>query len=90
MCIRDSNAWVAALTFGEGWHNNHHAFPNSAKQGLFRGQIDITWEHIKFLAYPGATSTRSPSLPSDAIDSVNATCTLLAMKILNNIVNNKT
>ena len=36
-----NNAWVAALTFGEGWHNNHHAFPNSAKQGLFRGQIDI-------------------------------------------------
>ena len=37
-----NNAWVAALTFGEGWHNNHHAFPNSAKQGLFKGQIDIT------------------------------------------------
>ena len=27
-----NNAWVAALTFGGGWHNNHHAFPNSAKQ----------------------------------------------------------
>jgi len=45
-----NNAWVAALTFGEGWHNNHHAFPNSAKQGLFKGQIDITREHIKILA----------------------------------------
>ena len=45
-----NNAWVAALTFGEGWHNNHHAFPNSAKQGLFKGQIDITWEHIKIHA----------------------------------------
>jgi len=29
-----NNAWVAALTFGEGWHNNHHAFPNSARQGF--------------------------------------------------------
>ncbi len=48
-----NNAWVAALTFGEGWHNNHHAFPNSAKQGLFKGQIDLTWEHIKFLARLG-------------------------------------
>ena len=57
-----NNAWVAALTFGEGWHNNHHAFPNSAKQGLFRGQIDLTWEHIKFLARLGfAKKIKLPS-----------------------------
>ena len=57
-----NNAWVAALTFGEGWHNNHHAFPNSAKQGLFRGQIDITWEHIKILAKFGlAKKVKLPS-----------------------------
>ncbi len=57
-----NNAWVAALTFGEGWHNNHHAFPNSAKQGLFRGQIDITWEHIKILARLGlAKKVKLPS-----------------------------
>ena len=57
-----NNAWVAALTFGEGWHNNHHAFHNSAKQGLFRGQIDITWEHIKILAKFGlAKKVKLPS-----------------------------
>jgi stearoyl-CoA desaturase (delta-9 desaturase) len=57
-----NNAWVAALTFGEGWHNNHHAFPNSAKQGLFRGQTDITWEHIKILARLGlAKKIKLPS-----------------------------
>jgi len=44
-----NNAWVAALTFGEGWHNNHHAFPNSAKHGLQQNQIDLTWQHIRFL-----------------------------------------
>ncbi len=44
-----NNAWVAALTFGEGWHNNHHAFPNSARQGLKPGQIDLTWQHIRIL-----------------------------------------
>ena len=44
-----NNAWVAALTFGEGWHNNHHAFPNSAKHGLQKNQIDLTWQHIRFL-----------------------------------------
>ncbi len=57
-----NNAWVAALTFGEGWHNNHHAFPNSARQGLLRGQIDITWEHIKILAKFGlAKKVKLPS-----------------------------
>ena len=44
-----NNKWVAALTFGEGWHNNHHAYPSSAKQGMFRGQIDLTWYHIVVL-----------------------------------------
>ena len=59
-----NNAWVAALTFGEGWHNNHHAFPNSAKQGLFKGQIDLTWEHIKILAKLGfARKVKLPSKP---------------------------
>ncbi|WP_036900906.1 MULTISPECIES: acyl-CoA desaturase [Prochlorococcus] len=56
-----NNRWVAALTFGEGWHNNHHAFPSSAKQGLQKGQIDLTWEHIKFLSSLGlATKIRLP------------------------------
>ena len=44
-----NNKCVAALTFGEGWHNNHHAFPSSAKQGLLPGQIDVTWYHIVLL-----------------------------------------
>ena len=44
-----NNRWVALLTFGEGWHNNHHAFPTSAKQGILPGQIDITWYHILLL-----------------------------------------
>ncbi|MCU1490310.1 MAG: acyl-CoA desaturase, partial [Acidimicrobiaceae bacterium] len=38
------NNWVVALlTFGEGWHNNHHAFPRSARHGLGRLQIDVSW-----------------------------------------------
>ncbi len=35
--------WVAILAFGEGWHNNHHAYPYSAKQGLKWWEFDITW-----------------------------------------------
>ncbi|CAA9533130.1 MAG: Fatty acid desaturase; Delta-9 fatty acid desaturase [uncultured Solirubrobacteraceae bacterium] len=34
-------AWLAPFTFGEAWHNNHHAFPTSAVHGLKRGQIDF-------------------------------------------------
>jgi stearoyl-CoA desaturase (Delta-9 desaturase) len=33
-------AWLAPISFGEAWHNNHHAFPTSARHGLGRGQID--------------------------------------------------
>ena len=57
-----NNRWVAALTFGEGWHNNHHAFPTSALQGLQKGQIDLTWQHIRFLKALGlATKIRLPA-----------------------------
>lgn len=35
--------WVALLTMGESWHNNHHAFPGSAKLGLEKGQLDPGW-----------------------------------------------
>lgn len=41
-----NNALIAALTFGEGWHNNHHAFPRSAKHGLRWFEIDINWIQI--------------------------------------------
>ena len=33
-------AWLAPLAFGEAWHNNHHAFPGSARHGLGRWQLD--------------------------------------------------
>ncbi len=57
-----NNKWVAALTFGEGWHNNHHAFPNSAKHGLQSKQIDLTWQHIRFLKAIGlAKKIRLPA-----------------------------
>ena len=45
--------WVALLTFGEGWHNNHHAFQYSARHGLKRSEIDLTWSMIQTLAFFG-------------------------------------
>ena len=41
--------WVALLTFGEGWHNNHHAHPVSARHGLAWYEFDPTWLELKLL-----------------------------------------
>ncbi|MGB5239741.1 MAG: fatty acid desaturase [Prochlorococcaceae cyanobacterium] len=41
--------WVALLTFGEGWHNNHHAQPSSARMGWAWWEFDFTWWHIQLL-----------------------------------------
>jgi len=41
--------WVALLTFGEGWHNNHHAHPTSARHGLAWYEFDVTWLELKAL-----------------------------------------
>ena len=45
--------WVAILTFGEGWHNNHHAHPTSARHGLAWYEIDLTWLQIRALRFLG-------------------------------------
>lgn len=45
--------WVALLTFGEGWHNNHHAYQFSARHGLQWWEIDLTWMTIRLLSVLG-------------------------------------
>lgn len=60
-----NNAVCAALTFGEGWHNNHHAFPASARHGLFWWQVDIVYAIIKVLKMIGlAWDVRLPDQKS--------------------------
>jgi stearoyl-CoA desaturase (Delta-9 desaturase) len=44
-----NNWWVALLTFGEGWHNNHHAHPTSARHGLAWYEFDPSWLLLKVL-----------------------------------------
>jgi len=41
--------WVALITFGEGWHNNHHAHPTSARHGLAWYEFDPSWIQITIL-----------------------------------------
>ena len=45
--------WVAMLTFGEGWHNNHHAHAQSARHGLAWYEFDINWYGICVLRMLG-------------------------------------
>jgi len=48
------NNWMVALiTFGEGWHNNHHAHPTSARHGLAWYEFDISWITLKVLRFFG-------------------------------------
>ena len=44
-----NNWWVALISFGEGWHNNHHAHPTSARHGLAWYEFDPSWLLIKVL-----------------------------------------
>jgi stearoyl-CoA desaturase (delta-9 desaturase) len=55
--------WVAILTFGEGWHNNHHAHPQSAKHGLAWYEVDLNWYGISALRMLGlAWDVKLPKL----------------------------
>jgi len=48
-----NSLWLALLTFGEGWHNNHHHFPGSARQGFHWWEIDFTYYALRLLAAAG-------------------------------------
>jgi len=50
-----NNFWLALMTMGEGWHNNHHCFMNSARQGFFWWEIDATYYILKMLSWVGVT-----------------------------------
>jgi stearoyl-CoA desaturase (Delta-9 desaturase) len=78
------NNWlVAALVFGEGWHNNHHAFPSSARHGLHRFQIDLSWwvirgmEQLRLISNVKVPSTqqleRKKLQPSAQVSTADAT-----------------
>ncbi len=44
---------LAVLTFGEGWHNNHHAHQTSARHGMMWHEFDISWITLKLLRSVG-------------------------------------
>jgi stearoyl-CoA desaturase (delta-9 desaturase) len=60
------NNWLLALlTLGEGWHNNHHYHQNTANQGWFWWEVDLSYYSLKALSWVGVVSDLR--LPSDAV-----------------------
>src|SRR5262249_35742087 len=60
--------WVALLSLGEGWHNNHHAYQRSARHGLRWWEFDFTFLTIRALSLVGLAKeihlAPSPKEPS--------------------------
>ena len=48
-----NNWWLALLTLGEGWHNNHHHFPGAARQGFYWWEVDLSYYGLRLLALLG-------------------------------------
>ena len=68
--------WVALLTFGEGWHKNHHAHPTSARHGLRWYEIDFNWWGIRVLQLLGLAR----AIKRARFDSANAVWRLASSK----------
>lgn len=70
-CTDDSRNlwWAAILAYGEGWHNNHHAYPNVAPAGRTWWQVDVTWWAIQLLQRLGLASqvVMPPALNEDLL-----------------------
>jgi stearoyl-CoA desaturase (Delta-9 desaturase) len=57
--------WLAWLTLGDGWHNNHHAEPGWARHGIAPGELDLTWLALRGLEACGlAWDLRGPRAPA--------------------------
>jgi len=66
------NNWLLALvTLGEGWHNNHHRYPMSVRQGFYWWEVDITYYGLRGLAALGLIWDLKP-VPRDVRDSHTA------------------
>ena len=55
-----NNVWLALLTFGEGWHNNHHFFPGTVRQGFRWWEIDVTYYGLRVMSWLGLVHDLKP------------------------------
>ena len=63
-----NNPLLALITFGEGWHNNHHRYPGAARQGFYWWELDLSWYGLKLLAALGIVRDLRP-VPRSVIES---------------------
>lgn len=62
--------WVGLLAWGEGWHNNHHAYPRAARAGHQWWEIDITWWFIRVLETCGLASHIARDRPAQRVTAI--------------------
>ncbi len=55
-----NNFILSLITLGEGWHNNHHYYPGTARQGFYWWELDITFYGLKFLEFLGIIRDLKP------------------------------
>jgi stearoyl-CoA desaturase (delta-9 desaturase) len=67
-----NNFALAILTLGEGWHNNHHFYMSSVRQGIRWWEVDITFYVLKVLSFVGVTRDLRPFRMPDAHDETTA------------------
>jgi stearoyl-CoA desaturase (delta-9 desaturase) len=66
-----NNFWLALVTLGEGWHNNHHRYPMSTRQGFYWWEVDITYYGLRLLAALGLIWDLKP-VPREVRDAHTA------------------
>ncbi len=62
-----NNFWLSLITLGEGWHNNHHHYMHSARQGFYWWELDITYYGLKIMAFIGIIYDLRP-VPKHILD----------------------
>lgn len=59
-----NNFWLALITLGEGWHNNHHHYPSAVRQGFYWWEFDLTYYLLRLLAALGIIWDLKPVPPA--------------------------
>ena len=73
-----NNWWVALLTFGEGWHNNHHAHPRAARHGVAWYEVDTNWWTIRTMQTLGLAKSVKLIKAPEKQESIQPATTELA------------
>ena len=62
--------WVAMLSMGEGWHNNHHFYPGSARSGIKKFEFDLSWELLRLMQRCGLANRLNVQIDLQNLDAV--------------------